>query len=82
MHFSPSSPQSCGRTASCELKGFIDRPGRDRREVIQGVGPRIERYFDRDWRPGEDRRTRIVVIGETGLDRKSIAAAINARRSA
>lgn len=64
------------------IKGFIDRPGRDRREVIQGVGPRIERYFDRDWRPGEDRRTRIVVIGETGLDRKSIAAAINARPSA
>ncbi len=64
------------------IKGFIDRPGHDRREVIQGVGPRIERYFDRDWRPGEDRRTRIVVIGETGLDLKSIAAAINARPSA
>jgi cobalamin biosynthesis protein CobW len=58
------------------IKGFIDRPGRDRREVIQGVGPRIERYFDRDWRPGEERRTRIVFIAETGFDSASITAAI------
>jgi cobalamin biosynthesis protein CobW len=59
------------------IKGFIDRPGRDRREVIQGVGPRIERYFDRDWLPGEERRTRIVFIAETGFDIPSIAVAID-----
>ena len=64
------------------VKGFIDRPGRDRREVIQGVGPRFQRYFDRDWRPGEERRTRIVVIGLSGINRQSIATAINGRQLA
>jgi len=64
------------------IKGFIDRPGRDRREVIQGVGPRFERYFDRDWRAGEDRKTRLVIIGEAGLDSQSIAAALGAQVSA
>lgn len=64
------------------IKGFIDRPGRDRREVIQGVGPRIERYFDRDWLPGEERRTRIVFIAETGFDVPSITAAIGGRLAA
>lgn len=55
------------------IKGFLDRPGRERREVIQGVGPRIERYFDRAWRQGETRQSRIVIIGKADLDRKSIA---------
>ena len=64
------------------IKGFIDRPGRNRREVIQGVGPRIARYFDRDWLPGEERRTRIVFIAEAGFDIPSIAAAIGGRLAA
>ncbi len=60
------------------VKGFLDRPGRHRREAVQGVGPRFQRYFDRDWRPGEDRRSELVVIGLKGLDRTAIAAAIRA----
>jgi len=31
--------------------------------------------FDRPWRPGEPRGTRLVVIGEKGLDREAAAAA-------
>jgi cobalamin biosynthesis protein CobW len=58
------------------IKGFLDRPGRDRREAIQGVGPRLERYFDRDWRPGEARQSQLVVIGFSGLDQASIRSAI------
>lgn len=58
------------------IKGFLDRPGRDRREVLQGVGPRFQRYFDRDWRDGEARRSELVVIGLKGLDRPAIEAAI------
>lgn len=58
------------------VKGFLDRPGRDRREVVQGVGPRFQRYFDREWRIGERRRSEIVVIGFAGLDRDAISAAI------
>jgi len=58
------------------IKGFLDRPGRDRREVVQGVGPRFQRYFDREWRPGEARRSELVVIGLRGLDRTAIESAI------
>jgi cobalamin biosynthesis protein CobW len=58
------------------LKGFVDRPGRDRRQVVQAVGERVEQYFDRPWRAGERRRTELVVIGEKGLDRGAIAAAL------
>lgn len=58
------------------IKGFLDRPGRDRREVVQGVGPRFQRYFDREWRPGEARRSELVVIGLRGLDRDAIESAI------
>lgn len=58
------------------VKGFLDIPGKPMRQVIQGVGPRIQRYFDRDWRADEPRESRLVVIGHHGLDREAIAAAI------
>ncbi|HTZ37239.1 MAG TPA: cobalamin biosynthesis protein CobW [Stellaceae bacterium] len=58
------------------VKGFVDLPGRDRRQVVQAVGDRVQRYFDRAWEPGEARATRLVVIGKKGLDRAAIAAAL------
>jgi cobalamin biosynthesis protein CobW len=58
------------------VKGFIDVPGRDRRQVMQAVGDRIQRHFDRPWHPGEQRRTCLVVIGRKGLDRDAITAAL------
>jgi cobalamin biosynthesis protein CobW len=58
------------------LKGFVDRPDRDRRQVVQAVGARVDQYFDRPWQPGERRRTELVVIGERGLDRAAITAAL------
>ena len=58
------------------VKGFLDRPGADRREVIQGVGPRLQRHFDRAWAPDEQRRSQLVVIGRSGLDRHGIEATI------
>ncbi len=58
------------------LKGFLDVPGKEFRQVVQGVGARLQHYFDRPWRPGEPRATRLVVIGRKGLDRAAIAAAV------
>ncbi len=58
------------------LKGFVDQPGRGRRLVVQAVGDRVQQYFDRPWREGERRQTRLVVIGQRGLDRAAIAAAL------
>jgi cobalamin biosynthesis protein CobW len=57
------------------LKGFAAIAGKPMRLVVQAVGPRIETYFDRPF--GRDpRATRLVVIGEAGLDRAAIAAAL------
>ena len=62
------------------VKGFVDVPGRDRRQVVQAVGDRIEQHFDRPWLAGEARATRLVVIGKKGLDRAAIEAALAGRR--
>ncbi|OUS24553.1 cobalamin biosynthesis protein CobW [Gammaproteobacteria bacterium 45_16_T64] len=45
-------------------KGFAAIPGKPMRRVIQGVGTRIDQYFDRLWKPEEARETNIVVIGK------------------
>ena len=59
------------------IKGFVDIPGKARRLVVQGVGTRFQRYFDRDWRDGEARSSELVVIGRAGIDRAAIAAEIS-----
>ncbi|MBT3238442.1 MAG: cobalamin biosynthesis protein CobW [Rhodospirillaceae bacterium] len=58
------------------IKGFVHVPGKDMRHVVQGVGPRIQRYYDRPWGPDEDRNGRLVVIGQTGLDKDAITQAL------
>jgi cobalamin biosynthesis protein CobW len=60
------------------VKGFLDVPGRDRRQVVQAVGERIEQHFDRAWLPNESRASRLVVIGRKGLDRAAIRLALGA----
>ncbi|MBO6947407.1 MAG: cobalamin biosynthesis protein CobW [Rhodospirillales bacterium] len=54
------------------IKGFVNVPGKPMRHVIQAVGPRIERYFDRPWQEGETRRSELVVIGLAGLQQNAI----------
>jgi cobalamin biosynthesis protein CobW len=54
------------------IKGFIDIPGKPMRHVIQGVGPRFQRYFDRPWADDETRATQLVIIGKHGLNRGAI----------
>ncbi|MDJ0629634.1 MAG: cobalamin biosynthesis protein CobW [Rhodobacter sp.] len=58
------------------LKGFAAVAGKPMRLTLQAVGPRIETYFDRPLGPSEPRETRLVVIGQTGLDRAGIEAAL------
>ena len=62
------------------VKGFAHVPGKDMRLLIQAVGDRIQHYYDRDWRDGEERRTRLVVIGHKGLDESSVRNMLNSRR--
>jgi cobalamin biosynthesis protein CobW len=58
------------------LKGFLSLAGAPSRLLVQAVGPRLESYFDRPWRKDEPRRGSLVVIGLKGLNRESIAAAL------
>jgi cobalamin biosynthesis protein CobW len=60
------------------VKGFLDVPGKAMRLAVQGVGPRIEHYYDRAWMADETRASSLVVIGRKGLDRDRIAAALTA----
>jgi cobalamin biosynthesis protein CobW len=60
------------------LKGFAAVAGKPMRLTLQAVGPRIETYFDRPLTADEPRETRLVVIGQAGLDRAAIQAALAA----
>ena len=73
------------------VKGFLDVPDRPLRHIVQGVGARFQRYYDRPWADDEARATELVFIGcagpdragpdragldRAGLDRAAIAAAL------
>lgn len=47
------------------IKGFVNVPDKPMRMVLQGVGDRIETFFDRLWKPEDNRVTRLVVIGKS-----------------
>ncbi|EOC5400754.1 cobalamin biosynthesis protein CobW [Pseudomonas aeruginosa] len=54
------------------IKGFAAIPGKPLRLLVQGVGKRFDRHFDRKWLADEARSTRLVVIGQE-LDQAAIA---------
>ena len=59
------------------LKGFAAVTGKPMRLTLQAVGPRVDSYFDQPF-GAAPRQTRLVVIGEAGLDRAAIDAALSA----
>ena len=59
------------------LKGFVAVAGKPMRMTLQAVGPRVDTYFDQPFGDAP-RETRLVVIGETGLDQAAIIAALQA----
>ena len=59
------------------VKGFLAVGGKEMRLVLQGVGSRLQHYYDRPWRPDEARTSRLVVIGLKGLDRAAISIALS-----
>ncbi len=60
------------RHAVLRIKGFAAIPGKPMRLLVQGVGKRFDKHFDRAWRSDETRSTRLVVIGQE-LDQATIA---------
>ncbi len=59
------------------LKGFVAVAGKPMRLTLQAVGPRVDTYFDQPFGDAP-RETRLVVIGEAGLDQAAITAALQA----
>jgi cobalamin biosynthesis protein CobW len=59
------------------LKGFVAVEGKPMRLTMQAVGPRVDTYFDQPFGDAP-RETRLVVIGEAGLDQKAITTALQA----
>jgi cobalamin biosynthesis protein CobW len=47
------------------------------RLTLQAVGPRVDTYYDQPFGDAP-RETKLVVIGETGLDHAAITAALQA----
>ncbi|MEZ2237251.1 cobalamin biosynthesis protein CobW [Microcoleus sp.] len=58
------------------IKGFVAVPKKPMRMVLQGVGSRIEHFYDRPWTPSELRQTKLVFIGRE-LDRDRIVAILS-----
>ncbi len=57
------------------IKGFVAVANKSMRLVLQGVGDRIEYFYDRPWQPSELRQTRLVFIGRA-LDKSQIQSAL------
>ncbi len=60
------------------IKGFVEVAGKPMRLMVQGVGRRFRRDFDRPWSVGETRASRLVVVAQKGVDRAAIAVALGA----
>ncbi len=54
------------------VKGFVEVAAKPMRLLLQAVGSRVNHYYDRAWTAGEDRRSRLVVIGLKGLNQPAI----------
>ncbi|MDB5982221.1 MAG: cobalamin synthesis protein/P47K family protein [Pseudomonas sp.] len=59
------------------VKGFAAIPGKPMRLLIQGVGTRFDKHFDRAWRADEERATHLVLIGQE-LDATLLEAQLRA----
>jgi cobalamin biosynthesis protein CobW len=72
----PRLREAARRFDILRIKGFLAVAEKPMRHVVQAVGERIERYYDRPWRPGEERRGNLVVIGQRGLDPAAVRRVI------
>jgi len=57
------------------IKGFVAVPEKPMRMVLQGVGDRIEYFYDRAWKKTETRETKLIFIGRE-LDQEKIEAVL------
>ena len=58
------------------IKGFIHVTQKPMRLLVQGVGARLDSYYDRPWKLEEVKRSQLVIIGLKGLDIAAISRMI------
>ncbi|MBO0334180.1 cobalamin biosynthesis protein CobW [Sneathiella sp. CAU 1612] len=58
------------------VKGFLSVKDKDMRLVLQGVGSRLQHYFDREWATDEERVSKLVIIGEHDMDQAAVTKII------
>ena len=76
--FTARLAEIAARHGVLRMKGFLAVRGKPMRLLVQGVGNRFRQSFDRPWASGEERFGKLVVIGEKGIDRNAVAAAVGA----
>jgi cobalamin biosynthesis protein CobW len=59
------------------VKGFIWEPDKQMRLVVQAAGQRLNSYYDRPWVQGEARKSELVLIGRSGLNRDTISQTLD-----
>jgi len=75
-HINEAVERALGLQGVLRIKGIAHVSGKPARLVVQGVGPRVDSYYDRPRAAGEKKQSRLVVIGLTGLDRTAIETAL------
>jgi cobalamin biosynthesis protein CobW len=73
----PALKEAVARHGILRIKGFAAIPGKPMRLLLQGVGQRFDKHFDRAWQADEARLTRLVVIGQA-LDPAAISSELQA----
>ena len=63
-----------GEMPLLRAKGFVTVENKPMRLAVQGVGPRVDSYFDRPLREDERGGGHLVIIGVKGLDRERVAS--------
>ena len=76
-HLLAALKEAVAKHGILRVKGFAAIPGKAMRLLVQGVGQRFDRHFDRAWGADEARQTRLVLIGQD-LDRTAIEAELKA----
>ena len=64
--------EGLGLDGVLRIKGVVEIDGKAARHVIQGVGPRVDGFYDRPWGAEETRQSQLVVIGLKEMDRSAI----------
>ena len=58
------------------IKGALVIQDKPARLIVQGVGERVEHYYDRPWASDETQAGQLVIIGLNGFDHAAVKDAL------